>query len=338
MSASDTGTDVEEAPATDRDAAPKALLAELSEVLGAAAVLGSEVRNGDLWMRVAAADWKRTTQACRDVGFDYFCFLSGIDWMQSTSPNPRASVSDTVEGLEEEGGSDEPEPEPDEPTQEPEAGTDGMQTGFAGGDSRFQVFARLYSTHRHQGVTLKADLVDTAPFVDSIIDVYAGADWNERETWEMYGFHFVGHPNLIHLYLPGEFEGFPLRKDFPLLSREVKPWPGLVDVEPMPEVPEALEPEAPAPEAVTAAAGGTTVTETAADAPASDLPEGTVAVGDSAVAEEPAVRERQDPEPPADLPTITPDAEAAADADAAEATASDATTEDVEASDEEPGA
>ena len=42
------------------------------------------------------------------------------------------------------------------------------------------------------------------------------------------------HPNLIHIYLPSEFEGFPLRKDFPLLSREVKPWPGLVDVEPFP--------------------------------------------------------------------------------------------------------
>jgi NADH-quinone oxidoreductase subunit C len=50
----------------------------------------------------------------------------------------------------------------------------------------------------------------------------------------MYGFDFIGHPNLVHLYLPGEFEGFPLRKDFPLLAREVKPWPGLVDVELMP--------------------------------------------------------------------------------------------------------
>ena len=39
---------------------------------------------------------------------------------------------------------------------------------------------------------------------------------------------------LRHLYLPAEFEGHPLRKDFPLLSREIKPWPGLVDVEPMP--------------------------------------------------------------------------------------------------------
>ena len=65
-----------------------------------------------------------------------------------------------------------------------------------------------------------------------------GADWHERETWEMYGIDFIGHPEIRHLYLPGEFEGFPLRKDFPLLARVVKPWPGLTDVEAMPEVKE----------------------------------------------------------------------------------------------------
>ena len=112
---------------------------------------------------------------------------------------------------------------------------------MAGGDTRFQVFARLYSTTRHVGLTLKADLDDEAPTVESIHTVYRGADWHERETWEMYGFIFVGHPDLTHLYLPGEFEGFPLRKDYPLLAREVKPWPGLVDVELMPEVPDAGE-------------------------------------------------------------------------------------------------
>ena len=64
--------------------------------------------------------------------------------------------------------------------------------------------------------------------------VYAGADWHERECWEMFGIVFDGHPSLRHLYLPAEFEGHPLRKDFPLLARDVKPWPGLVDVEPMP--------------------------------------------------------------------------------------------------------
>src|SRR4029450_11204297 len=57
---------------------------------------------------------------------------------------------------------------------------------------------------------------------------------HERDCWEMFGLTFDGHPALRHLYLPGEFEGHPLRKDFPLLARLVKPWPGIVDVEPMP--------------------------------------------------------------------------------------------------------
>ena len=50
----------------------------------------------------------------------------------------------------------------------------------------------------------------------------------------MFGIGFNGHPDLRNLYLPTGFEGFPLRKDFPLLARMVKPWPGIVDVEPMP--------------------------------------------------------------------------------------------------------
>ena len=69
----------------------------------------------------------------------------------------------------------------------------------------------------------------------SWVPVYAGADWHERECWEMFGVIFDGHPALRHLYLPSEFEGHPLRKDYALLSRVVKPWPGLVDVEAMPD-------------------------------------------------------------------------------------------------------
>lgn len=52
----------------------------------------------------------------------------------------------------------------------------------------------------------------------------------------MFGFNFIGHPDLRHLYLPDEFVGFPLRKDFALAARVVRPWPGLVDMEEMPTV------------------------------------------------------------------------------------------------------
>jgi NADH-quinone oxidoreductase subunit C len=109
-----------------------------------------------------------------------------------------------------------------------------MTFGATGSDGRFQVFAHVESTHAHFGITFKTDIDDAEPTVESWVPVYPGADWHERECWEMYGFGFDGHPSLRHLYLPTEFEGHPLRKDFPLLAREVKPWPGLVDVEPMP--------------------------------------------------------------------------------------------------------
>ena len=109
-----------------------------------------------------------------------------------------------------------------------------MVHGYAGGDTRFQVIARLYSLRAGMGVHFKTDVADDDPRVGTWSSVFAGADWHERETAEMFGIGFDGHPNLIKLYLPSDFQGFPLRKDFPLLARRVRPWPGIVDVEPMP--------------------------------------------------------------------------------------------------------
>ncbi|MGJ3560607.1 NADH-quinone oxidoreductase subunit C [Streptomyces sp. INA 01156] len=53
-----------------------------------------------------------------------------------------------------------------------------------------------------------------------------GAAWHERETYEMFGVDFAGHPALDHLLLPDNFEGHPLRKDFVLAARVAKAWPG----------------------------------------------------------------------------------------------------------------
>ena len=64
------------------------------------------------------------------------------------------------------------------------------------------------------------------PELPSLSDLYAGANWHERETYEMFGITFSGHPNLIPLLLPDGFEGNPLRKEFVLASRVAKPWPG----------------------------------------------------------------------------------------------------------------
>lgn len=112
-----------------------------------------------------------------------------------------------------------------------------MTSGVCGGDTRFQVFARvahLNGDGGFWGVTIKADVPDDSLTVESWVPIYAGADWHEREAWEMFGLTFTGHPGLRNIYLPSGFEGHPLRKDYPLLSRMVKPWPGIVDVEPLP--------------------------------------------------------------------------------------------------------
>lgn len=65
-----------------------------------------------------------------------------------------------------------------------------------------------------------------AAVLPSAIDVYAGAAWHERETHEMFGVAFEGHPHLVPLLLPEGFEGHPLRKDFVLAARVAKAWPG----------------------------------------------------------------------------------------------------------------
>ena len=64
------------------------------------------------------------------------------------------------------------------------------------------------------------------PVLATLSEVYAGANWHERETFEMFGITFEDHPNLIPLLLPDGFEGNPLRKEFILASRVAKPWPG----------------------------------------------------------------------------------------------------------------
>lgn len=64
------------------------------------------------------------------------------------------------------------------------------------------------------------------PRLDSVVEVFRGAAWHERETHEMFGIDFAGHPGLTPLLLPDGFEGHPLRKEFVLASRVAKVWPG----------------------------------------------------------------------------------------------------------------
>ena len=78
---------------------------------------------------------------------------------------------------------------------------------------------------------MKVRLPATDPVCPTISDLFPTCDWHERETMEMFGIRFEGHPHPVRLLLAEPFEGFPLRKDFPLMSREVKPWPGVPEGE-----------------------------------------------------------------------------------------------------------
>jgi NADH-quinone oxidoreductase subunit C len=223
----------EEAPAPDADATPAAtegaepepapepteaereaaqLFERLAKELGDA-VVDHAINFGDLVVRVRRDAWRTVAQvASTKLGCDYLSFVAGIDWM----PAP-------VVGGDDAGGDTSSPVQPKE-----------MTFGAAGSDGRFQVMASVQSTTSHIGVIFKTDVDENEPRLESWVPVYPGADWHERECWEMFGIAFDGHPALRNLYLPTGFEGHPLRKEFPLLAREVKPWPGLVDVEPMP--------------------------------------------------------------------------------------------------------
>ena len=199
------------------DAAHADLLGRFEAALGEAA-LESVANFGVPVVRVRRDSWRRAAEICRtDLDLDYLSYIAGIDWM----PAPK-------EGGDEAGGDTSSPVQPTETTY-----------GVAGSEGRFQVFAHVQSVRRHTALTLKVDIADATPegggmLAESWVPVYPGADWHERECWEMFGITFEGHPAIRHLYLPDQFEGHPLRKDFPLLARVVKPWPGLVDVEPMP--------------------------------------------------------------------------------------------------------
>jgi NADH-quinone oxidoreductase subunit C len=90
----------------------------------------------------------------------------------------------------------------------------------------FTVVAHVYSTSLLRGVLLRTALPRLSPAVVSVVEVYPGAAWHERETHEMFGIDFTGNDALTPLLLPPEFEGHPLRKEFVLASRVAKPWPG----------------------------------------------------------------------------------------------------------------
>lgn len=87
-------------------------------------------------------------------------------------------------------------------------------------EPRFEVVYFLYSLYRHEHVRLKCPVGEKEPVLPSITPVFQGANWFERLVWDFYGIRFQGHPDLRRILMYEEFQGHPLRKDYPLRGRQ----------------------------------------------------------------------------------------------------------------------
>lgn len=85
-------------------------------------------------------------------------------------------------------------------------------------DERFEVIYNLLSLKNKTRLFLKVRCSEESPTVDSVVSVWPGANWNEREAYDMYGIRFNNHPDHRRIFLPEDFQYYPLRKEFPLLG------------------------------------------------------------------------------------------------------------------------
>jgi len=150
---------------------------------------------------VERENWVETIVKASD-DLPFFSWLSAIDWSKTTEVGEGVDDPDALE-------------------------------------ERFEVLCRLSSVENADAAIFVSSLPKDDANIGSLTPHFGGAEWHEREAHEMFDIGFDGNKNLAPLYLPDDFIGHPLLKSYPLIAREVKPWPGDVDVEPMPEADDA---------------------------------------------------------------------------------------------------
>src|SRR5215510_14320648 len=88
-------------------------------------------------------------------------------------------------------------------------------------EPRFEVVYHLHSLDRNERVRVKCRIGGDQPAIESVTGVWRGANWYEREVFDLFGIQFVGHPNLTRILMPEGWEGHPLRKDYPITGQRV---------------------------------------------------------------------------------------------------------------------
>ena len=144
----------------------------------------------------APTPWRGAGEAVRDaLGFDYFCFLSAIDWL----PSPYGKGED----------------DPTEPPPERETDDRARATRAATPASRCSPGCHSTTQPRRAHAQGRRPRRRPQPEIPTWVRVYAGANWHEREAWEMFGITFDGHPDLRHIYLPDGLRGPPAAQGLP---------------------------------------------------------------------------------------------------------------------------
>jgi NADH-quinone oxidoreductase subunit C len=98
--------------------------------------------------------------------------------------------------------------------------TDLTAVDYLGRTPRYEVVYQLYSVGLNHRLRVKVPVPEDDPVVPSASGLWKAANWAERETWDMFGIRFAGHPDLRRILMYPEFDGHPLRKDYPLARRQ----------------------------------------------------------------------------------------------------------------------
>lgn len=93
---------------------------------------------------------------------------------------------------------------------------------------RFEVVCNLYSIWRRLHIRVRAKVEEENAELDSVTELWPGANWHERECFDMFGIRFIGHPDLRRILMPEDWNGYPLRKDYPLRGKEL--WRGFREI------------------------------------------------------------------------------------------------------------
>jgi len=88
-------------------------------------------------------------------------------------------------------------------------------------EPRFEVVYHLHSIERNQRLRLKCRLPGADPVIESVTSVWRSANWYERETFDLFGIRFINHPDLRRIMMPDDWDGHPLRKDYPITGSRI---------------------------------------------------------------------------------------------------------------------